>query len=279
MTTTDYVSSVNLLPTIEFLENVSRTQWTTDTSYAIAFSTAPYRFFSTTNSEWVCLNSESELLGSKFGTASIKTNFNSSRPDSSPALLSFNDLKIPVKSVKNAQSVFLYRNDGQTEEIILNANFSKSGDNQTSAPLLDCFSRECMSWFSSEADYFIGFGSMSSSLSELIVNDDGVIISKSEDILSSLIPESTQSCPYTSIQIINTVSSLTPYVTIQFSTGVEYINTESTPNPNIIFLFSVKNSNSLVSFAGQYTAPQLTELSYSSIETKIYWQNQEVTII
>lgn len=272
-------SSVSLLPTVEFLDAIAHTQWRTDADYIIAFSTVPAQFYSTTNSEWICLNSESELLSSRFGTALIESNFSYTRPESSPTLIASNEINIPDKQLNSARSLFLYRSDGETEEIIFNSNFSRNGRNQTTAPLLDCFSRECMSWFPSSSDYFIGFGSLAGSLTELIVSEDGVIINKSEEILSGLIEGSTQAIAHSSIQF-TAATTETPFVLIQFGSDVEYIDidNESTPDPNILFLFSTQENDSLVCFAYKYTAPQATSLTYDSIGTKVSFY-QDIIII
>ena len=265
-------SSVSLLPTADFLQAIAQSQWATESDYIVGFSTIPAQFFSTTNSEWLCLNSESELLASRFGTALIEPDFGYTRPETSPTLIASNELKIPDKRLGTARSVFIYRSDGETEEIILNANFSRRGTNQTSAPLLNCFSRECMSWFSSDVEWLTGFGSLSGSLTELIIDSDGIITNKSEDILSGLIEASTQAIAYTSISF-NSPSTASPFVSIQFSTGVEYIKTESTLDFNVLFLF---NSDSLVAFAANIESNK--SAYYNSLKTEISF-SQDIIII
>ena len=49
MTITDYVSSVSLLPTVEFLEYVAQKQFGTNNSYGLGFSALVPEFSSTTN--------------------------------------------------------------------------------------------------------------------------------------------------------------------------------------------------------------------------------------
>lgn len=265
-------SSVSLLPTAEFLGAIALSQFSSDADYIVGFSTTPARFFSTTNSEWLCLNSESELLASRFGTALIEPDFAYTRPESSPTLIASNQLKIPDKRLNAAQSLFLYRSDGETEEIIFNSNFNKKGQNQTTAPLLDCFSRECMAWFNSDVEWLTGFGSLSGSLSELIIDENGVITNKSEDILGGLIEGSTQAIAYTSIEF-NPPSTASPFVSIQFGSGVQYIKTESTPDYNVLFLF---NSDSLVAFAANIEGS--SSAYYNSLETEVSF-SQGVIII
>lgn len=271
----------SFLPTLEFLEDISKRQWSSIVEYAIAFSEVVPLFHSTTNSEWICLNSESELLDTKFGTVAVKKTFDYITQELSPVFVAQNSIQINKKLARKANSIFLYRINGDAEEIILNSNYpSKTIENQTTAPLLDSISRECLLWFDSTSEYFTGFGVLTGSLVELVVDSDGVITSKSDEILSGLIPESVQLCPFTSIQVINETSTLTPYVSIQFSTRVEYLNENPEFNPNILFLFSVDgNNDTLVSFAKQYPEKQENPIVYDNIIIDINWVSEEIVII
>lgn len=278
-TTTDYVSSVSLLPTVEFLEYVARKQWDSTVNYGLGFSTIVPLFGSTTNSEWLCLNSESEFLEAPRGTVSIKNPFAYTRPDSSPVYVSYGDISIPQNKINGAKSLFLFRIGDEQNEIITVSNYDKTDRNVTTAPPLDCFSRECLTWFSSDVDWFTGFGVSSQSLASFVVNDDGIILSKSSDILSGLIAKSVTSVDHTNIQVINTTSESTPWVSVQMSTGVQFMGLED-EKANILFLYSVdKEGDSLVAFAHGYTAPILQDLGYDNIEVQIYFDNSEIIII
>jgi hypothetical protein len=159
------------------------------------------------------------------------------------------------------------------------SNYDKKPDNVTTAPPLDCFSRECLTWFSSDVDWFTGFGVTSQSLASFVVDDNGIILTKSSDILAGVIPESVTTVDYTNIQVLNTVSELTPWVSIQLSTGVQYMGSED-DKANILFLFSVdKDDDSLVAFAHGYTAPGKQGFLYDIIETQIYFDTSEIIII
>lgn len=273
-TTTDYISSVSLLPTRDFLELVAKKQWGTDVSYGLGISTIVPLFYSTTNSEWLCLNSESEFLTSPQGTVAIKNPFSYTRPESSPVYVSYGDITIPSNKISKAKSLFLFRIGEDQNEVITVSNYDKSDKNVTTAPPLDCFSRECMTWFSSDVDWFTGFGTLPNSLSELIVEENGVVTNKSGDILDSLIPNSTKSINYTDISF-STVTTLSPFVTIKFASEVEYVKTESTSDYNILFLY---NSDSLVVFVGDIVSKN--ESFYSeSLKTKVCFDSQEVIII
>ena len=276
-TTTDYVSSVSMLPTIEFLELVAKKQWDSTVSYGLGISTIVPMFHSTTNSEWLCLNSESEFLESPKGTISIKNPFAYTRPESSPVYIGYNDISIPSAKANKAKSLYLFRidEDGKNE-VIMVSNYDKKPDNITSAPPIDCFSRECLTWFSSDVDWFIGFGVSSQSLASFVVDDNGIILSKSGDILSGVISKSVTTVDYTNIQVVNTVSTFTPWVSMQLSTGIQYLGAEE-DKANILFLFSVdKNDDSLVAFAHGYTSP--TVQSYDKIVTDVSF-NSGIIII
>ena len=273
-TTTDYVSSVSMLPTLEFLELVAKKQWDSTVSYGLGISTIVPMFHSTTNSEWLCLNTEAEFLEAPIGTISIKSPFGYTRPESSPVYVSFNDsVKIDKNKVNKAKSLFLFRIGEEQNEIITVSNYDKKDQNVTTAPPLDCFSRECMTWFSSDVDWFTGFGVSSQSLASFVVNDDGIILSKSSDILSGVISESVKTVDYTNIQVLNTVSELTPWVSIQLSTGVQLTGDNEA---NILFLYSVdKDGDSLVSFAYGYTAP-ISTVGYNMMITDVSFNSEDI---
>jgi hypothetical protein len=279
-TTTDYVSSVSLLPTVEFLELVAKKQWDSTVSYGLGISTIVPMFHSTTNSEWLCLNTEAEFLNSPIGTVSIKNPFAYTRPESSPVYVGYNDISIPSAKANKAKSLYLFRIDEDgINEVITVSNYDKKDRNATTAPPLDCFSRECLTWFSSDVDWFTGFGVSSQSLASFVVDDNGIILTKSSDILAGVIPESVTTVDYTNIQVLNTVSELTPWVSIQLSTGVQYMGSED-DKANILFLFSVdKDDDSLVAFAHGYTAPINLSIEYDIIESQIYFDKSEIIII
>lgn len=277
-TTTDYISSVSLLPTVEFLEYVAKKQWDSSASYGLGISTIVPLFHSTTNSEWLCLNSEVEFLMTPLGTAAIKNPFSYTRPESSPVYVSYGDITIPSNKISKAKSLFLFRIGENGNEIITVSNYDKTDKNVTTAPPLDCFSRECMTWFSSDVDWFTGFGISSQSLASFVVDDNGIILSKSSDILAGVIPESVTTVDYTNIQVINTVSELTPWVSMQLSTGVQYVGGDDN-KANILFLYSVdKDNDSLVAFAHGYTAPIISS-SYDIIVTNVSFNPEDIVII
>lgn len=275
MTTPDYVSSVSLLPTVDFMEYVARKQWDSGLDYVLGLSEVVPTFHSTTNSEWVCLNSESEFLESPLGTFPIKNPFSYTRPESSPVFVALNDISIPKNKVGNAKSLFLYRIIDNDFEVISVANYAKS--NITTAPPLDCFTRECLTWFSSDVDWFSGFAVSSQSLAPFVVGDDGIVLTKSEDILSGIIESSTAAIPHTNIQILNTISELMPWVSIQLSTGASLIDTED--KASILFLYSVdKDNDSLVAFAHGYTTPMGQGVGYDRIITEVSFTSETIII-
>ena len=279
-TTTDYVSSVSMLPTLEFLELVAKKQWDSDVSYGLGISTIVPMFHSTTNSEWLCLNSESEFLESPKGTISIKNPFAYTRPESSPVYIGYNDISIPSAKANKAKSLYLFRidEDGKNE-VIMVSNYDKKDQNVTTAPPIDCFSRECMTWFSTDVDWFTGFGVTSQSLASFVVDDNGIILTKSSDLLSGLITKSVTTVDYTNIQVVNTVSTFTPWVSMQLSTGVQFVGTED-DKANILFLFSVdKDNDSLVAFAHGYTAPVKNNMYYDRIILDVLFSDDEIVII
>jgi hypothetical protein len=283
-TTTDYVSSVSMLPTVEFLELVAKKQWDSTVSYGLGISTIVPMFHSTTNSEWLCLNTEAEFLNSPIGTVSIKNPFAYTRPESSPVYIGYNDISIPSAKVNKAKSLYLFRIDEDgINEVITVSNYDKKDRNVTTAPPIDCFSRECMTWFSSDVDWFTGFGQMPASLPVLVVDGNGVLLSKSDDIMAGLIDKSSVQIGVTSIQVINTVSELSPYVVIEFTTGVGYSTEITSPtSPDTLFLFSVnKDNDSVVAFAYDYNASSTTpdNLGFSSLTTQIYFDSKETIII
>ena len=279
-TTTDYVSSVSMLPTLEFLELVAKKQWDSDVSYGLGISTIVPMFHSTTNSEWLCLNTEAEFLEAPIGTISIKNPFAYTRPESSPVYIGYNDISIPSAKANKAKSLYLFRidEDGKNE-VIMVSNYDKKPDNVTTAPPIDCFSRECLTWFSSDVDWFTGFGVTSQSLASFVVDDNGIILTKSSDLLSGLITKSVTTVDYTNIQVVNTVSTFTPWVSMQLSTGVQFVGTED-DKANILFLFSVdKDNDSLVAFAHGYTAPVKNNMYYDRIILDVLFSDDEIVII
>lgn len=284
-TTTDYVSSVSMLPTVEFLELVAKKQWDSTVNYGLGFSTITPLFGSTTNSEWLCFNSEAEFLENTRGTVAIKNPFAYTRPESSPVYIGYNDITISSSKLRGAKSLFLFRiGDGEDKnEVITVSNYGKMDKDTTTAPPIDCFSRECLTWFSSDVDWFTGFGQMPASLPILVVDNNGALLSKSEDIIEGLIDKSSVQIGVTSIQVINTVSELSPYVVIEFATGVGYSTEITTPtSPDTLFLFSVdKNNDSVVAFAYDYNNSSTTpdNLSFNSLTTKIYFDSQEIIVI
>ena len=268
-----------MLPTLEFLELVAKKQWDSDVSYGLGISTIVPMFHSTTNSEWLCLNSESEFLESPKGTISIKNPFAYTRPESSPVYVGYNDISIPSAKANKAKSLYLFRidEDGKNE-VIMVSNYDKKPDNVTTAPPIDCFSRECMTWFSSDVDWFTGFGVSSQSLASFVVDDNGIILTKSSDLLSGLITKSVTTVDYTNIQVVNTVSTFTPWVSMQLSTGVQYVGGDDN-KANIMFLYSVdKDNDSLVAFAYGYTAP-ISTISYDIMVTDVSFNSEDIIII
>ena len=279
-TTTDYVSSVSMLPTLEFLELVAKKQWDSTVSYGLGISTIVPMFHSTTNSEWLCLNTEAEFLEAPIGTISIKNPFAYTRPESSPVYIGYNDISIPSAKANKAKSLYLFRidEDGKNE-VIMVSNYDKKPYNVTSAPPIDCFSRECMTWFSSDVDWFTGFGVTSQSLASFVVDDNGIILTKSSDLLSGLITKSVTTVDYTNIQVVNATSESMPWVSIQLSTGVQFLNSAS-DDINLLFLYSVnKDNDSLVAFAHGYTAPINLSIEYDIIESQVYFDKSEIVII
>jgi hypothetical protein len=143
---------------------------------------------------------------------------------------------------------------------------------------LDCFSRECLTWFSSDVDWFTGFGVSSQSLASFVVDDNGIILTKSSDLLSGIITKSVTTVDYTNIQVVNTVSTFTPWVSIQLSTGVQYMGGDD-DKANILFLYSVdKDNDSLVAFAYGYTAP-ISTVSYDTMVTDVSFNPEDIIII
>lgn len=272
MTTTDYISSISLLPTVDFLEYVAKKQWGTEASYGVGFSPVIPEFYSTTNSEWLCLNSESEFLTSPLGTAAIKNPFSYTRPETIPVFVALNNLRVKPTQIKNAKSLFLFRSIGTKTEVIAVSNYDKISDNVTTAPPLDCFSRECLTWFSSGVDWFIGFGSLSGSLNELVVDNDGVTVDKSEDILEGLNHSTIQLISHTSIDFYKP-TTITPYTFVEFGTGVII---QPQPDINTVFLFTVNDNDSLVSFAHQNLG---TSPVNATIELAISYQSTDIIVV
>lgn len=281
ITNPSYISSVSLLPTVEFLELVAKKQWGSTVSYGLGISTTVPLFGSTTNSEYLCLNSESEFLTSPVGTLSIKNPFVYTQPESSPVYIGYGNLSIPSAKLSRAKSLFLFRIGDDGNEVITVSNYDKKQNNITTAPPIDCFSRECLTWFSSTVDWFTGFGVSSQSLASFVVDDNGIILTKSSDLIPTIIDNSTASLPYTNIQVLNTVSSMTPWVSLQLSTGVNYISQpELTNQANILFIYSVdSNADSMVAFSYGFTAPLSQGVSYDMIITDISFSSEDIIII
>jgi hypothetical protein len=284
-TTTDYVSSVSLLPTVEFLETIPKRQWSTENDYYVSFSPIDPIFHFSENDEVICLGSESDFLESSYGDAKIKNPFAYTRPESSPVLSVYQTVRI-LNPKQKPKSSFLYRKktDGSKEVILVSDSIpspSKSSDtNAIEAPLSDSFARECLSWFDSSADYFIGFGSISGDVGTIADGDSIAIISKSEDILAGAIDFSTASIPYTNIQVVNTVSALTPFVKIEMCTGVEYTQSGTSPNPSFLFLYTVNSSSeSVVSFLHDFKEQVTKDMLYGEVTTSISWSPQDIVII
>ena len=267
MTSPDYISSISLLPTVDFLEYIAKKQWGSEASYGVGLSTITPLFYSSTNSEWLCLNSESEFLESSLGTKSIKTPFGYTRPESSPVLVSFNDLSIPSNKIAKAKSLFLFRIGDNGNEVISVSNYDKNSDNTTTAPPLDCFSRECLSWFNTSIDWYIGIGS--DTLESLDVDGNIAIVSKSEDILNSLITSSSK----VPTEVSNKPSSDSPYVSVVFGTGIVYQGEAI----NSLFLYSVDEDDSLVAFAEQFKGQ--TSIDFAFLDIEISFQSNQIIII
>ena len=277
-TTTDYVSSVSMLPTLEFLELVAKKQWDSDVSYGLGISTIVPMFHSTTNSEWLCLNTEAEFLEAPIGTISIKSPFGYTRPESSPVYVSFNDsVKIDKNKVNKAKSLFLFRIGEEQNEIITVSNYDKKDRNVTTAPPLDCFSRECLTWFSSDVDWFFGFGNMGSSFTELATSDSIVITDKSSDILFTVV-NSSKIPPETIFA--DTPSETSPFVSVEIGTQVYYqASSPDYTNINSVFLFSVNDKNdSVVAFSSYYTSPK-SSIDYEGLIIDVSWDSTEIIII
>jgi len=109
-------SSVSLLPTIEFLEQIASVQFGTESSYGVGLSKLKPEFFSTTNSEWLCLNSESEFLTSSIKNIKIKNPFEYSRNNSSPVHIAVNELSVKSNVLSDTNSIFLYRLNGTNQK-------------------------------------------------------------------------------------------------------------------------------------------------------------------
>lgn len=266
-------SSISLLPTIEFLEQIASIQLGTDVSYGVGFSTITPLFYSTTNSEWLCLNSEAEFLKSPQGTAAIKNPFDYARPESSPVFVALDDITISSNKLNRAKSLFLFRLDGTNKEILTVSNYSRLSDNITTAPPLDCFSRECLTWFSSSVDWFMGLG-LNESLETITDGVNFAIVNKSEDLINSIVTSSSK-IPATLIESINIPSSNSPYVSIGFGSGIQY----SGDGINTLFLYSVDtNNDSLVAFADNFDSNQ-TSVYFSFIEVEFSFSPNNIVVI
>lgn len=231
---------------------------------------------STTNPqpEWLCTNLEVEFLEAPLGTEAFKTaSFGYTRVETSPVFVAFDDISIDKGIASKTKSLFLFR-IGTASEIITVSNYDKEEDNMTTAPPIDGFSRECLSWFSSDVDWLIGFGTISNSITSLIVEQDGIITTKSADLLDSIIPESTRVCNHSLIQISGSTTTETPFVTVSFETAIEFSSTLPSPS-NLVFLY---NSESTVALCAYFTAP-ITAFSYNKLETEIRWDSDSSTVI
>lgn len=117
---TDYASTITLLPTVEFLEYVNAQQMK---DLEIGFGTAIPRFYSSTNSEWICLNSVSEFAN--LPTYPIK-NSTTKTELTSDALFLFSSTAKTTKTLGQSKSVFLCRNTEGEKDILLISNLGKS---------------------------------------------------------------------------------------------------------------------------------------------------------
>lgn len=262
MTSPDYITFASLLPTVEFLEYIANRQ-----SEGLEVGVSPVFpvFYSSSNNEWICLNSESEFLSSpsqKVGKTTAQL------VDSSAMFVFSADGKLSRSSPK---SVFSCRNSGSNREVLWVTNFDRVEEKQTTAPLIDCFSRECLSWFDTAADWFIGLG-YQSSLPSLIADDDGVITGSSSDILNSIITSSPK-ISSTLIELSSLPSSDSPFVSVCFGSGVRYQGDAV----NTLFLYSVDGDDSVVAFASQFDNGQ-TSVSFAFLEVEISF-NKDVIII
>jgi hypothetical protein len=258
---------------VEFLELVAKKQWDSTVSYGLGVSTIVPMFHSTTNSEWLCLNSESEFLTSPQGTVSIKNPFAYTRPESSPVYISYSDISIPKNKINGAKSLFLFRIGEGGNEVVTVSNYDKKPDNVTTAPPLDCFSRECMTWFNTNNDWYIGLGLNDNSISTLLNNGSVIVDDSSKNILNDIITSSSIIAPST-VELLELPSTDSPYVSIYFGGGIIYKGDEI----NTLFLYSVDDNDSLVAFAGQFTNNQ-TSVSYGFLEVEIGFQSSQNNII
>ena len=272
-----FSSSVSLIPTTDFLDEISHTQWSTESDYFVSFSPVELEFFASASNEVICLNSESELLNSGYGDVKIKNPFAYSRPESSPVLSVYQSSRYLVPSRK-PKSIFLYRlTDSKSKEVILASNFNTS---PVEAPPLDAFPRECLSWFNSETDYFIGFGSYTDAIGTIADGDSVAVTALSSEILTGAIDFSTSAIPYTSIQVVNTISPLAPYVKIQFCTSVEYTLSETAPNPNFMFLYGTNSTgDSLVSFVYDFGEGATDDILFGAVTVDISWNPEDIVVI
>ena len=269
MTTSDNIS---LLPTVDFLEHAAKKQWGANNDYGVGFSPVVPEFFSTTNSEWLCLNSESEFLASPLGTAAFKSPFNYTRPESSPTFVALDDISIEQRKIGKAKSLFLFRIGESQPEIITVSNYDKNPDNITTAPPLNCFSRECLSWFDTNNDWYVGLGLNNNSITILTDNSSGVIINDSNEITDDMVTSSSK-IPSTLIELVGLSSTSSPYVSVCFGSGIHYQG-----DVNTMFLYSVNGDDSLVAFAGQFTKNQ-TSVEFSSIDIEISFQSTDTIIV
>lgn len=278
-TTSDYAyaTSVSLIPTTEFLDKIARSQWATENEYYVGFSPVELDFFANSSSEVICLNLEADLLSSGYSDIKIKNPFAYSRPESSPVLSVYQSSRYLAPSQK-PNSIFLYRlTESKNKEIILASNCDK---NPTEAPPLDCFSRECLSWFNSETDYFIGFGSYTEGIATIAEGDSIAVSALSNEILEGIIDFSISSISHTSIQVVDTVSPITPYVKIQFCTSAEYTLSETSPNPNFMLLYGIGSTgDSLVSFVYDFKGNATEDILFGEVTVQVSWNPEDIVII
>jgi hypothetical protein len=106
---------------------------------------------------------------------------------------------------------------------------------------------------------------------------DGVnfaILNNSKQIIESIVTSSSK-IPSTIIEVINTPSTETPYVSIGFGSGIEY----SGGDVNTIFLYSIdSNNDSLVAFADEFSQNQ-TSVYLSYLGVDLSFQSNDIIII
>jgi hypothetical protein len=187
--------------------------------------------------------------------------------------ISYSDISIPKNKINGAKSLFLFRIGEGGNEVVTVSNYDKKPDNVTTAPPLDCFSRECMTWFNTNNDWYIGLGLNDNSISTLLNNGSVIVDDSSKNILNDIITSSSIIAPST-VELLELPSTDSPYVSIYFGGGIIYKGDEI----NTLFLYSVDDNDSLVAFAGQFTNNQ-TSVSYGFLEVEIGFQSSQNNII